>query len=262
MPGYLEQNQLYKRERNFRIKIYLYFLALFLVLIGVSYVVFFSPIFKVREFKISGRERLLKESVLKILEPLILNSRLSDFLGKENLLAWNRQDLSLPDTSLLSVKIRRDWIRQSVLIDIKERVPLGIWCGKIGNCYWLDENGIAFEEAPATEGPLILIVYDNSVKSIALGQKVVEERFSKNLTDILKAISEMSIPVKKITFDKILEELHVATYEGPDLLFSIRFNSELNIASLRSLKEKGAFKGMRYVDLRIENKIFYKTLSQ
>ena len=258
MRGYLEQNQFYKRQRNFRIKIYLYFSVFFLVLIGIFYIVFFSPIFKVREFRISGQDRLSDGSVLKILEPLVLNSRLSDFLGKENLLAWSRQDLNLPGTSLLSAKIRRDWIRQAVLIDIKERVPLGIWCGKTGSCYWLDEHGIAFEEAPETEGSLILIVYDNGAESIALNKRVAEERFSKNLTDILKAISKMSMPVKKITFDKILQELHIATYEGPDLFFSIRFNPELNIASFRSLQEKGTLKGMQYIDLRVENKIFYK----
>ncbi|MDO8430166.1 MAG: hypothetical protein Q7S73_02260 [bacterium] len=258
MRGYLEQNQFYKRQRNFRIKIYLYFLAIFLVLIGIFYIIFFSPIFKVRGFKISGQNRLSNDSVLKILEPLVLNSWLLDFLGKENLLTWSRQDLNLSGTSVLSAKIHRDWIRQVVLIDIKERIPLGIWCGKTESCYWLDEDGIAFEEAPETEGSLILIVYDNSAKSAALGEKVVEERFSKNLTDILKAISKMSIPVKKSTFDKTLQELHIATYEGPDLFFSIRFNPELNLASLRSLKEKGTLGGMQYIDLRIENKIFYK----
>ena len=66
--------------------------------------------------------------------------------------------------------------------------------------------------------------------------------------------------VKRIAFDKKLQELRLETYPGPDFLFSVRFDPILNLASLKSLQEKIELKGIKYFDLRVENRIYYKNL--
>ena len=105
-----------------------------------------------------------------------------------------------------------------------------------------------------------MTIQDNGEATVVLGKKVVEGRFSENLIKVLLGILDLRPPIKTIIFDRRLQEVQVSAYEGPDFLFSIRFNPELNLASLKSLKEKNGLKGIQYVDLRVENKIFYKNL--
>ena len=258
IQAYLDQHQIYRKRRNFRIKIYFGILILFLFLILIFYLLVDSPIFQIREFKISGAQRLGNEEVLKILSPVVLKTRTAIFLGTNNLFIWNEKEPDVSKSALLEASIRREWLGQSVVIIIKERDRLAIWCRINSSCYWIDKDGMAFEEAPETEGSLILTVQDNSPENLAQGEKVIESRFVENLSAILEGILELKIPAKKIVFDKKLQEVRVESYSGPDYFFSARFNPKLNLESLKSLKEKSDLKRAGYFDLRIENRIFYK----
>ena len=260
MNPYLDQQQFYRQQRSFRIKIYVGASILLLVLMLILYILVYSPIFQVRDFNISGNDRLPKNEVVKILEPLVLRDKIKNFLGIKNLLAWNTDNPDVSKTALALANIKRDWIRQSVNIDIKERERLAIWCDKNNNCYWIDREGTAFEEAPQTEGQLILTVRDQTTETVIKGTKVIEDRFVKNLVRILNGILEFKMSVKRIAFDKKLQELRLETYPGPDFLFSVRFDPILNLASLKSLQEKIELKGIKYFDLRVENRIYYKNL--
>src|SRR3989344_6901820 len=82
-----------KGGRRSRIKFYFSLMAVSLLLIGLFYIINYSPIFQIKEFKILGRQRLSDEAVLKILEPMVLGNRLSNFLGANNLLIWQEENL-------------------------------------------------------------------------------------------------------------------------------------------------------------------------
>ena len=260
IQAYLDQHQIYRKRRNFRIKIYFGALILILFLISILYILIYSPIFQIREFKIAGAQRLNNEEVLKILAPAILNTRAANFLGMKNLFVWSEKKPDVSKSALLEADVKREWLGQSVVIDIKERERLAIWCRINSSCYWIDKNGMAFEEAPETEGSLILTVRDNSPEIINQGEIVAEGRFIGNLSAILKGILESKIPAKKVVFDKRLQEVRVGSYSGPDYFFSIRFDPKLNLESLKSLEEKVDLNKVGYFDLRIENRIFYKNL--
>jgi len=257
MQAYLDQNQIMKQRRNFRIKIYFGIFFIILLLIALLYILRYSPVFQARGFHIFGGNQLSNETILTILRPMVLNSRWEEFLGWQNLIVWNQNRFDLGGTALLEAEIDRDWLRQTVNISIKERERLAIWCGINNYCYWIDQSGIAFEEAPLTEGSLILTVHNNSESAI-LDASIIEERFIKNLISVLNGILELHLPVKKIVFDKRLQEIQVAAYSGPNLFFSIRFDPALNLSSLRSLQEKGELQKAKYIDLRVENRIYYK----
>ena len=260
IQAYLDNRQIYRERRRFRIKIYFGILFLLLFLIAIFYLLVYSPIFQIREFKIVGAQRLDSEAVLKILSPSVINTRTANFLGIKNLFVWNEKEPDVSKSALLEADIKREWLRQSIVIDIKERDRLAIWCRINSPCYWIDKNGMAFEEAPETEGSLILTVQDNSQESLSQGEKVIESRFVENLVAILKGILELKIPAKKTVFDKKLQEVRIDSYNNPDYFFSVRFNPKLNLESLKSLEEKIDVKRVSYFDLRVENRIFYKNL--
>lgn len=258
MQAYLEQQQLSKHKRNFRLKLYFGFLILIAILGLIFYIIFYSPIFQIKQFNIAGKERLSDEKILGILQPLVLSSRLENFFGLKNLLVWKSGKVDVSRTALAEASINKDWLRQSLNIQIKERSRLAVWCTSKGYCYWIDEEGLAFEEAPFTEGSLILTVQEKEKEIIIKGEPVVEKRFSGNIIKIIEGISNINIPIEKITFDRELQEIQIQTYKGPDILFSIRFNPEFNLNSLQTLRQKIGFERIEYIDLRAENRIFYK----
>jgi len=253
---YENKQQFYEQKKKSFSKFYLGCFAIGLLSIFGFYAVAYSPVFTIRDFTISGASRFDKETIVNSLQPLILNNKIKNFLGIKNLLVWN-QEVDVSGTAFLEANIKRHWLHQSVAIEVKERNQFAIWC-RAGNCYWIDENGMAFEEAPETEGSLILTINDDGKEGIALGQKVVEERLSDNLSAIFNGILDLNVRIKKIFYTTKLQEMNVELNDGPDLYFSLRFNPALNLEAIKSLREKVGLRGMSYVDLRVENRIYYK----
>jgi len=260
MNPFLDQQQSHKEKRSFRIKLYFGFLILNLIIVLAVYVLIYSPVFKIKEFKVAGISWHQTEDVLRTIEPQILNTKIKNFLGNKNLLVWDVNNPDLSRTAFAEAIIKRDWLRQSIVINIQERKQLAIWCDKNDNCYWMDKEGLLFENAPRTEGSLILTVSDISDNAAIKNTKVVEERFASNLAVILDGLKKLRVSIKKITFNRELQEIHAETYSGPNLLFSIRLDPTFNLESLQSLQEKLNFKDINYIDLRVENRIFYKNL--
>src|SRR3989338_1714704 len=76
-------------------------------------------------------------------------------------------------------------------------------------CYWIDNNGIAFSEAPETEGSLILKISVAGAEAVEIGSSVIEERFIKNLVAIIRGISELRLPIQIASYDGKLGEIRV-----------------------------------------------------
>jgi len=84
---------------------------------------------------------------------------------------------------------------------------------------------------------------------------VEEDRFVGNLISILESFYKTGFEVKRITFNKELEEVHIETIDGPAFRFSTRFDSSKNIDMIKDLD----FKKAEYIDLTVdENKIYIK----
>lgn len=258
MDIYLDQQQLRKKRTVFRIKLYLAGFGIILFLIGVVYLMIYSPIFKVDGIKISGKDRLSDDMVLAILRPMVARGQISNFLGWNNFLVWSSGKIDVSGTALFSVNVKKDWLTRIISIDIKERERFGIWCVTGDVCYWLDESGIIFEEAPLTEGTLILKVYDKNNRPLTIGSKVIEDRFVGNLIKILTELKKLDLAIQKIVLDRELQEVRADTYGGPAILFSIRFDPAVNVNSLKDLGKTVVIEKLNYIDLRIENRIYYK----
>lgn len=247
---------------------------------GLIYILVYSPIFRVDQFTFQGNKRLSNEAVMAIIRPLIFQGRIANFLGWNNFLSWPNGGVDVSGTAFLEAMVYKDWLTRSITIAVQERERFGIWCvnpslledrpsskprasqssksegGEI--CYWIDEEGVMFEEAPLTEGTLILKVRDIKNPRLAIGFQVLEDRFINNLIAILKNLKDFNFAVENLILDRELQELKVETYDGLLVLFSIRFDPQLNINSFKELQGILDFKKIKYIDLRVENRIYYK----
>lgn len=250
-----------KKSLSLRIKLYFTFLILTLLVIGIFYLVFFSRFFKIKEIKVENNKRLTKDEILTFIKPVVFKSWLINFLGEHNILAWKNQDINLSATLLGGATIKREWANRTITIDAQERQWFAVWCILDGQkCYWVDKYGVIFDEAPLTEGSLIPVVFDSQKNDLVLGTKTMEDRFINDLDIILNNLPKIGFLIKKTAIDRDLEEVRVQIYNGPDILFSLRFNPEINIGALNTLNQKNDLKNIEYIDLRAENKLFIKNL--
>ena len=253
-------------------------LILVLVLIGV-YIIFFSPIFKIKEIKISGNQVLTNEEI---------QSSLDDFLFNKFLIFFNRDNIFLAKNGqikniifndfprIVSIEVNKNIFEKTIRLKIVERKEIGILC-KVEtqkkeedltedfyrDCYYIDKNGVIFEEAPQTSGTLILVIKDYSGEKAEIGKSILEKELVAELVDLRNYLFEQ-LNLKVVDFairSKSSKDVRIDTHEGWYILFDSSRDFKKQVEALRLILEKkvkGERNNLEYVDLRIENRAYYK----
>ena len=244
----------------------LFFWILFLVG-GLAYIIFFSPIFEIKEIKISGNRVISSEEIKNSLD-----NQNNLFLAAGNKLT---ELLTNDFPGILSVEIGKDIFKKTIELNIIERKEAGIYCKEDlaspalprdrpnrGECYYIDKEGVIFEEAPQTSGTLILAIKDFSKREIEIGKNVIEKEFMAELIDLKNYLpAQLGFKVLDFTIESdVLKDLKVNTNEGWYILFNGSRNLKSQLEALRlALEEKiKERKNLEYIDVRIENRVYYK----
>lgn len=229
----------------------IFFWILFLILVLV-YILFFSPIFEIKEINISGNRVISNEEIRSVLNQGNL------FLVTKNKL---RNTLVNNFPRIASVDVTKDIFKKSIDLKIIERKEVGIFCKK--DCYYIDKQGVIFEKAPQTSGALILVIKDYSEGELGINRNVVERGFIAELIDLRNYLSDQ-LGLKVLEFmigSGASEDLKVNTNEGWHILFDRSRDLQNQIEALRLVLEekiKEERTNLEYIDLRIENRVYYK----
>jgi hypothetical protein len=274
------------------------FLAVYVVLVGLAWLVFRSPIFRIQNITITGNERVKNDQVLSLLYGRIINGRFSRAIfGLNNILIWPKQ-LSEDDLRLLptikGLTIGKDFRARNIVVRVEEREPYGVWCfmartdadqtqtnadqidtnnlprnsalspresaGAEGdNCWWFDKDGFIFQKSLSAEGGLITTINDYSQKGGGLNFKILPDEFIANAFSIFEVLKASGLAIKEIRLNDIsLQEIEVDTYAGPKFYFSLRFPSTNDLQVIQSFLSKPGFNKLQYLDFRVENRAYYK----
>ncbi len=249
--------------------------AIFRVLIlffvtAVIYVLFFSPFLGIKNIYLQGTSEIKYEEVYQEADR-ILSEKYFRFIPKDNLILVPEEEIKSRLLNnfkkISSVEIKK-YFPDRIEIKIVERKTLFIWCSS-GYCHIIDEKGYAymgadFESEQLKQNHLINLV-DDSSKSVATGDKVLKEEyinFVVNLRDELRKETGLEITDEFHTQSRMAEEVKVATSEGWQLIFSSVIPIDNSLQSLKTFLEKQVNEDNRnkleYVDLRAENKVYYK----
>lgn len=149
--------------------------------------------------------------------------------------------------------------KKPVKIDEQE---IGIICKENDTCFYINKDGIILKGAPNTSGSLIMVVKDYSKRSFGLGDTVLDKSFIETIL-IIKEDLLQKLGLKVLSFDiesYPAEKLRVVTSESWYILFSLKRNIKSQLLALKvALDEKIQNRmNLEYVDLRIENRIYYK----
>jgi hypothetical protein len=212
------------------------------------------------------------------------------FLGARNLMAWPStvpSGVLAQAPRLSAATLSKDYGGHAIVLTVTERQPLAVWCSIVQGtapvesapaasstatttvavapvsadetCYWFDDMGTLFASTFDTEGDLLSAVHDYSQTGLALGGKILPDRFLPNMLSILEVLRASGLRIKEIRLNDLgLEEIQVSTYDGPDIYFSLRFPPDGTLAALQDLMAKPGFGGLQYVDFRTQGRMYYK----
>jgi hypothetical protein len=254
--------------------------AVFLILVaGAVYLVVYSPVFRIKNIEITGNKEVDKDEIINVFKDIIgrQSKLLTSVLKTNNILLWGDnenlyQEVKSSIPKISEVSLKKDYFNRSIKISIKEREKFGVWCAgeaaatsseqsAVKDCFWFDNNGVIFAEAPTVEGNLINKVDDYAGRSLKPGDVVLSEKFFVNLAKIFGVLEKSDMKIKSLKlYDLGLQEVFTnpEIVSLPSVYFSLRFDPKFALPAIESMKKIGLSK-IGYIDLRVENRVYYKT---
>jgi len=272
-----------KRKSLFRNRFFWLAVLFLIISVGIFYLVCFCPIFQVEDINISGnfpfakasadKQKILFSEIKKIIEEKVSQKIL--FLPSKSIFLI---DLNQIDKPLLErfpqidkVNLERK-LPSTLIVEIKERFPFGVCCqalpsfpsenlgGQVENCFYIDKEGIIFEENPQRAG---LVIKSEEKRTRAfLGEKVAEKELLESIFEIQRKLKEnLKIDIEEfIIFEK--EKISAKTFEGWGIYFNPKSDINWQLTKLSLVLEKEIpserQKELEYIDLRFGNFAPYK----
>jgi cell division septal protein FtsQ len=247
---------------------FLYY-VLWVLFFSISiYIFLFSHLLSVQKLSVSGVKELSYENVIDCIKATYSGNYLKLF-PQNNLILISKNKIrnnllaSFPKIKNIDVE---KYFPDLIKVNIEERSSLILWCSG-GPCYIIDENGYAFTDAsldsPEVTGNNLIKLVDTSAKPVALGKKILEDSFINYLLSLREELKKADINVGEEwkTPSLVAEEVEIPTNEGWRIYFSGSFPPDEAVRTLKTFlaeevpQEKRSL--LEYVDLRVENKVYY-----
>ncbi len=255
-----------KKELKFS-RILFYFL-LFVFIAVAGYVLLFSPYLKIQTILMHGIKELDYEAVMAKTTSIIQGKYLK-LIPKDNYFLVSKRKIikSLMEEfkKIKSVETKKTF-PVAISIEIKERDSLILWCSG-GPCYIIDESGFAYTssdlDAPEVAQNNLIQIIDTSAHPAEIGEKILNEEYVSYLLTLREKIKKSDLKVSEQwhTPSRMADEVEIETSEGWRIYFSNKINPDRALRTLKTFldEEIGNKKEkLEYVDLRIENKVFYR----
>lgn len=247
-----------------------YRLTTVLFLATLVYVLFFSGFLKINKIEIFGLEKLEETAVRNIAEDKIIG-KFFQAVEKNNLILFSNRGAK--KTLLENFKRIEDARIEKVFpstlkITIKERKLTMLFCNG-ETCYILNEKGEPYPaenfSAEELEKENLITLRDLSGTRIESNNNPLESDFQDFTLKIAsKILDDTGIILKKNyeTPSRMSGDLRAETEEGWKIFFGASVGLEKEVLMLKAVLdnkiEKERRKDLEYIDLRIDNKIFYK----
>lgn len=253
-------------ERSFARQFLRGFLVILIIAIvcALTWYVTRLEFFTIREITIEGGETIPHEEIqARVLDELQGNffliipkrfvytyphDRIVDVLGK------------IPRVHDVAVKIGAD---AALHVTFKEYIPHALLCGypiEGSSCYFINEHGYAFVEAPILTGGSFVRHYDEEFSEIKMGTMIDEERLASIDMFIARVSDELRFRITSVLHKKN-GDIELQINGGGMILISSMRDYVLTFENLASVVRSPEFKHLepgnfKYIDVRFDNKVF------
>jgi len=225
-----------------------------ILLTAATYLVFFSPYFRVEKVTFSDTKYVSRSELDGVVTSSkgILNNNIITFGF------FNFRSRLGEVTGVKNFKIIRKF-PTNIYIEIEEKSPIFVW-QILDRKYLVDENGYAWANYEDKYASLPLIVDTKNVP-IQIGSKIVPGTFVSFSSDLFGNFEGTTgTKIAKAEVLDIVSDLKITSSAGWYVYFDTSRTAKNELTSLVRVLEEVRKKGRRleYVDLRIDNRIFYK----
>ncbi len=270
-----------KKHKNARKKFIIFSVIFVFIILGLSFA-FRIPAFNINDIVISGNSIVDTKDIEKIVKDEISGHYLLVF-PKTNFLIYPKNSIkdNLADNykRLKTISLNVENFR-TLVINVSEYKGEYLWCGenlpnRISSinkkCYFMDEVGYVFDEAPYFSGEVYSKFYGNDGPSDEnpIGVFFMKEKFA-DVSNFKKAIEKMSLkPTSFWTTDDKENGNFAISREGelgPKIIFKMKsdyaklaenLQAAISTEPLHSdLQTK--LSSLIYLDLRYGNKVYFK----
>lgn len=265
----LNTSKLYKKKKR---KKFLKFSLLLLLLSSfICSLVYLSrqEKFFVSEVVVSGEDIVDRNQMIEKVSS-ILDGYYLWFIPKANIVILPRREIKL--TLLEAFKRLRNVelnLNEHVLvISLEERVPTALYCSDVletvaSDCYFLDEEAFIFAKAPAFSGPSYFIY--GSVENIIdpIGKNLMSIEGLATLSRFLERLENLDIKGRLLEMGG--DDYTLLTDKGVRIMWKKEHNLEKTYSNLSAFlseesirEQKNFLERAAYLDLRVEDKVFYR----
>ncbi|MDP1845575.1 MAG: FtsQ-type POTRA domain-containing protein [Candidatus Moranbacteria bacterium] len=248
-----------------------FYWLLFIVFLSVSFYIFFlSPFLQIDAISVEGNESISAEDIKKSASEALQGnyfkyfSKNNFFLGKNDEVS---RKLKNDFNRIGKIEIQKKFPK-TMLIKIDERQAELVWCSS-GVCYLVDEDGLVYSGANATDEELkksgFLTVIDDNARQVEIEKTVISKDFIsylKELNYVLREELQLEPDGTYHTPALASGEVYFQTKEGWMLKLSDQISPAETKKIIQTLfeKELGTEKrqNLDYLDLRIKGKVYYK----
>ncbi len=265
---YRSAEALQKRRRSFkRVSI---FLSIGIVFIFIGLVFFLRmDRFQIRDVNIEGA-RIIQESDLRKSVDDTLSGSYVWLIPKSNTFIYNlgtlKSYLLEEFPGIQSITLARDGFNK-ISLNIEERKPHVLWCPDKDEvdqqCYFIDDTGLLFAEAPSFSGNVYFIFRGKLDKDTPLGARLMSQQDFTSFEQFISLITKnLHVDIVGVTFKEVGDfDLDLAS--GTKILFNKTLSYDDMYNNFGSVLKSDQFASstidsLEYLDMRFGNKIFFK----
>jgi hypothetical protein len=120
-------------------------------------------------------------------------------------------------------------------------------------------EGLVLEDTPELIGKAIPVIHEYSPRPIRVGETVVDPFEMENLTSAIELMHALAIPYGMIAVDDIAyKEFSIQTEAGPIIYCTFLNDPGYARKVLDSLHHSEEWASLEYINISIENKVYYK----
>ncbi len=220
-----------------------------LLVAGVVYAVFYSPLLRVRGIFIvfspegGNNPKITAEDILG-------GRKFNNILGSFPEI----NSSAFPEISGFTVG--KNYLARTVTIEAHKRDQTMIWCLEpSGSCFWTDPDGFIFTTAPEPSGGMF--IRDGSGRDIKIGDNALPPDMFANLTSALNLLKEYRVTVSEARIDNLnFQEFIVTAVGGAKFRFSLRYDPASQGGGIALKSEAGAIELGKCIDMRILPRVY------
>lgn len=225
------------------------------------------PELRITHISFTGNRGATHEELFNRVAPLLEGSYWHLF-SKQNTFIFPQEEITkaLHESfvRIERVRIEREGMN-GIRIHIDERDATALWCPPpptARSCYFVDDNGLAFAVAPRMSGGSF-IVYERALPAEVFGMHVSDPAHIRELMSALEFMMTLGVTPERVVWmpDALGVHVRVARANGDHatrVVIPLTGPYERALNNLSSVVADFNFSDVEYIDVRFENKVFYK----